>query len=154
MYYITKTYDHNLGLSSCFRQPFADSHCRDPHGYPLSFSLKFGALLLDRNNWVIDFGGLKPVKTWLCETFDHRMLLAENDPLLSAFQDLYRIGDFAPIIVLPAVGCEGFAKHVFDFVENWLRDNHSKDMFGRGLHLSRVEVREHGGNSAIYEGDR
>jgi 6-pyruvoyltetrahydropterin/6-carboxytetrahydropterin synthase len=154
MYQVTKTYDHNLGLSACFRQPFASSHCRDPHGYPLSFKLTFGAERLNEDNWVIDFGGLKPIKEWLCVNFDHRTVLAENDPALEDFRELYAKHGFAEINTLPFVGCEGFAKHVFDYVSGWLEDDHCMACDVRGLHLVSVEVREHGGNSALYMGDR
>lgn len=152
MYYVTKTYDHNLGLSACFRQPFAESHCRDPHGYPLSFKLMFGAERLNSNHWVLDFGGLKPIKAWLCSSFDHRTILAADDPALEDFRALYAKWGFAPIETLPFVGCEGFAKHVYDYVSSWLEDSHPMEMDIRGLRLVSVEVREHGGNSAIYEG--
>ena len=150
MFYVTKTYDHNLGLSACFRQWRAKSHCRDPHGYPLSFKLVFGAQTLDDNNWVIDFGGLKPIKQWLVDNFDHRTVMAADDPALSDFTLLYGKYGFAPPLVIPFVGCEGFAKYVFDYVEGWLADKHGNDCFVRDLHLESVEVREHSANSAIY----
>ena len=38
---VTKTYGHDLGLSCCFRQWGASSHCRFLHGYALSFSFTF-----------------------------------------------------------------------------------------------------------------
>lgn len=151
MFYVTKTYDHNLGLSACFRQPGAKSHCRDPHGYPLSFKLQFGAHTLNADNWVLDFGGLKPIKAWLVENFDHRTILAQDDPALEDFAILYAKWGFAPINILPFVGCEGFAKHVFNHVSNWLAEEHPGARHERGLHIRSVEVREHGGNSAIYE---
>lgn len=150
MFYVTKTYDHNLGLAATFRQPRAASHCCNPHGYPLSFKFKFGAEELDDNNWVLDFGGLKPIKAWLVENFDHRTILAEHDPFLPYFQDLYRRCGFTEILVLPFVGCEGFAKFAFDKVDEWLGDEHPLACDIRGLHLAEVEVREHGANSAIY----
>ncbi len=154
MYFVTKTYDHNLGLSACFRQPMATSHCKDPHGYPLSFKLTFSAHTLDRDNWVIDFGGLKPIKQWLVDNFDHRMILAEHDPFLEDFQALYAKCGFTPILVLPFVGCEGFAKFVYDKVDAWLGDSMPLECDIRGLRLTSVEVREHGANSAIYYGDK
>jgi 6-pyruvoyltetrahydropterin/6-carboxytetrahydropterin synthase len=150
MYYVTKTYDHNLGLAAVFRQPEATSHCKDPHGYPLSFKLKFGAEKLDRNHWVLDFGGLKPVKAWLCDNFDHRTILAEDDPFRAEFEAFYGQCGFAPILFIPFVGCEGFATYVFQYVKTWLEQNHRVDVAERGLHLAEVEVREHGANSAIY----
>ena len=154
MFYVDKTYDHNQGLSVCFRQPLANSHCKDPHGYPLSFRLRFGAHTIDENNWVINFGGLKPIKEWLVDNFDHRTILAQNDPALADFFELYSKWNFREPLVIPFVGCEGFAKYVSDHVNDWLIDRHFIDIEERGLHLALVEVREHSANSAIYMGDR
>lgn len=153
MFYVTKTYDHNLGLSACFRQHRAKSHCHDPHGYPLSFKLTFGAEQLNSDNWVIDFGGLKPIKAWLVENFDHRTVMAADDPALGDFTVLYAKYGFAPPLVIPFVGCEGFAKFAYDYIDDWLCDAHPLDCDIRGLHLASVEVREHGANSAIYSKD-
>lgn len=145
MYKCTKTYGHDLGLSACFRQWRAKSHCRFLHGYPLSFKLTFGANELDENNWVLDFGGLKEVKQWLMDSFDHRLVVAYDDPckdILLALAD----EQLACPIVIPDVGCEAFARHAFDFVQAWL-DHHGHSP---RVQLLEVEVREHGGNSAIY----
>jgi 6-pyruvoyltetrahydropterin/6-carboxytetrahydropterin synthase len=161
VYYVTKTYGHELGLSACFRQWRAKSHCRFLHGYPLSFKLTFGASTLDENNWVLDFGGLKEVKGWLVATFDHRLLVAADDPHLERIKALnpttntmpdgtpvYLIGDerqLADVLVIPSVGCEGFAEFVFQHVLRWLdARGHTPRVF-----LQSVEVREHAGNSAI-----
>lgn len=153
VFYITKLYDHTLGWSACFRQPGASSHCRDPHGYPLAFKLVFAADTLDNDNWVFDFGGLKPVKAWLEDTFDHRTILAYDDPFLADFQALYEKAAFRDIVVLPYVGCEGFAKYAYDYINAWLHDYYLHSIDTRGLRLVLVEVREHAGNSAIYEAD-
>ena len=72
----TKHYGHNIGLSAVFRQPNADhSHCHLLHGYSLAFTFTFGCDELDNKNWAVDFGGLKPLKKWLEDTFDHKQLL-------------------------------------------------------------------------------
>ncbi len=160
MFYVTKTYGHELGLSACFRQWKAESHCRFLHGYPLSFKFQFGCAdgeLLD--DWVIDFGGLKGLKAWLVNTFDHRLLVAEDDPQLerikalgtSIWAGINRQAEepLADVLVIPRVGCEGFAKFCYDHVAMWLFENaHSPRVF-----LHSVEVREHGGNSAIYQNE-
>lgn len=160
MYKVTKTYGHELGLSACFRQWRAQSHCRFLHGYPLSFKLTFEAKELDENNWVLDFGGLKEVKAWLVETFDHRLLIAEDDPQRDRLCDLGRdISGRAPsyggatgellgnTLVIPAVGCEGFARYVHSYVAAWLFEQGHAPR----VRLVSVEVREHAGNSAIFE---
>lgn len=148
MHYVTKTYGHELGLSAAFRQHRATSHCRFIHGYPLSFKYTLGALTLCPNNWVMDFGGFKQVKQHLVDTYDHKMLIAEDDPHLDELAALAGLGLCDPIIV-PFVGCEGFAQQEFDWFNHWLEYNHLDDIADRGLRLLSVEVREHAGNSAI-----
>lgn len=146
MYLVTKTYGHDLGLSACFRQWRAKSHCQFLHGYPLSFKFTFGAQTLDENNWVINFGGLKEVKAWLEQTFDHKMVVAQDDPELDTLTGLALLGLAQPI-VLPYVGCEGFARYAFEHVTTWLYENKHSPR----VSLLECEVREHGGNSAIYK---
>lgn len=154
MYLVTKTYGHDLGLSACFRQHRAKSHCRFLHGYPLSFKLTFAADELDENNWVLDFGGLKRVKQFLVDTFDHKLLVAQDDLVLNSNlgSQLEELHELVQMIVLPQVGCEGFARYVYNWVDKWLADQHYMAMDIRGLRLVEVEAREHGGNSAIYRG--
>ena len=59
IYRSTKTYDHNEGLSCCFRQWRADSHCKLLHGYALAFKFVFATRALDARNCCYDFGGLR-----------------------------------------------------------------------------------------------
>ena len=80
-YLSTKTYGHEQGLSCAFRQPKAiHSHCSLLHGYALSFSFQFGCEQLDDKNWVVDFGGLKDLKEWLKDNFDHQIAVDKDDP--------------------------------------------------------------------------
>ena len=143
-YQSTKTYGHNIGLSACFRQPNAHSHCKFLHGYSLQFKFTFQARELDERNWVVDFGGLKPLKAWLEETFDHKVVLDTKDPYMDTFKDLQQKG-LAELTVLDGVGVEKFAEHAFRFA-NALVD---KMTDGR-CWVESVECAEHGANSAIY----
>lgn len=156
MYKVTKTYGHNLGLSACFRQWRASSHCRFLHGYALEVKLVFVSPTLNDNNWVIDFGSLKPVKEWLCDTFDHKTIIAIDDPALPLFQVMNkgRAGKLIDLIVIPFVGCEGFASYIYDNVCRILGEESGSLQGGTDNHvyLESVEVREHGANSAIYYG--
>ena len=146
IYRSTKTYDHTEGLSCCFRQWRAShSHCRLVHGYALAFKFVFATYELDERNWCFDFGGLKPVKAWLKDMFDHTLLIAEDDPERATLEELSRKG-LAEIRVLPAVGCEATARYVHAYVARFVDEQSS----GR-VWLESVEVREHGGNSAVYE---
>lgn len=144
MYTCTKTYDHSE-FSCVFRQWRAESHCRLLHGYALSFKIVFEADTLDANNWVIDFGSLKPIKQWLKDIFDHTTVIASDDPQLQIFRDLEQ-QDLIALRVIPDVGCEKFALYVFQYVHDWLGSRSSAL-----VRLRSVEVCEHGVNSAIYE---
>jgi len=147
-YRSTKTYGHEIGLSAAFRQHKAESHCRLLHGYALAVKFEFEAEELDCRNWVVDFGGLKSLKTILEDTFDHKLLVAEDDPMKDELCALQGLG-VAEVIVLPAVGCEKFAEFIFEVTEQWLKDAG----FAPRCKLVSVEVREHGANSAIYKKD-
>ena len=88
-YFSTKHYGHNIGLSAVFRQPNADhSHCHFLHGYSLAFKFTFGCDQLDNKNWAVDFGGLKPLKKWLEDSFDHKTVVDINDPHMEDFKQL------------------------------------------------------------------
>ncbi len=144
----TKTWGHEQGLSCAFRQWRAESHCRHLHGYALSVSIEFGATALDANGWVIDFGGLKEVKARLVDMFDHRTLVAQDDPHLEWFQQ-GRARGLLSLLIVPAVGCEAFANLVHAEATMWLgATGHTPR-----VHVASVEVREHAGNSAIVRGE-
>ncbi len=144
-YFSTKTYGHERGLSCAFRQPRAfHSHCKFIHGYSLSFSFKFGASELDDKNWVVDFGGLKDLKNWLEDNFDHKLAVDRADPLAVALCDLEGKG-LAEIVLMDGVGCEKFAEHAFNFASNMISEK-----YGDRCWVESVEVREHGANSGIY----
>lgn len=146
-YVSTKTYGHEIGLSCTFRQWRAThSHCRYLHGYALAFRFEFEADQLDERNWVVDFGGLKSLKQQLEAEFDHKLVVAADDPALGAFKQLQDKG-LAQVRVLPAVGCEAFARHAMQLAWAWLIDMG----FSERVRVRSVEVREHGANSAIVE---
>jgi 6-pyruvoyltetrahydropterin/6-carboxytetrahydropterin synthase len=145
-YQSTKTYGHDIGLSCAFRQWRAQSHCHLIHGYALSFRLVFEADELDITNWVVDFGGLKPLKAKLQENFDHTMLVAKDDPKKDVLLSLQEHG-LAKIVLVDATGCEATAKLVFDMTNQWLVETD----YSQRVKLVSVEVAEHGANSAVFK---
>jgi 6-pyruvoyltetrahydropterin/6-carboxytetrahydropterin synthase len=145
-YRSTKTYGHEVGLSACFRQWRAQSHCKFMHGYALSVHVEFEADELDVRNWVVDFGSLKSFKAMLEATFDHKTLVAEDDPELKHSFAVMQDCGIAQIVVVPATGCEAFSKLIFDYAELWLQDNG----YSPRVRCNFVTVREHAGNSASY----
>lgn len=147
-YQSTKQFGHDLGLSCCFRQWRAESHCNQLHGYAIAIRLVFEAEELDVRKWVVDFGSLKSLKQMFVDTFDHKLLVAEDDPDKDDICALAGMG-IADVIVVPAVGCEKFAEYVFGATEVWLQSNG----YTPRVKLISAEVREHGANSAIYTGE-
>jgi 6-pyruvoyltetrahydropterin/6-carboxytetrahydropterin synthase len=142
---VVKTYDHAEGLSCCFRQWQAgQSHCRYLHGYALAFRFTFVTDTLDERGWCIDFGGVKPLRTWLHETFDHTTLVAADDPELPVLAALDRQG-LIQMRVLPAVGCEAFAAHAWAWADAFARSQTENR-----VRVETVEVSEHAGNTASY----
>lgn len=144
-YFSTKTYGHDIGISCAFRQWKAESHCHYVHGYALAFKFIFETEELDVRNWVVDFGGLKSLKAMLEDTFDHKLIVAEDDPQLEYFAQGHELG-VLDLVVLPAGGCEKFAEFVYEVTEQWLLDAG----FAPRCTLTSVEVKEHGANSAIF----
>lgn len=145
MYRSSKTYGHEIGLSAAFRQWRAQSHCRLIHGYALSVHLEFEADELDERNWVVDFGSLKSFKAQLENTFDHKLLVAADDPHLQNFKLIEKAG-LAQIVIVPATGCEAFAEMIFEGAQVWLEDNG----YAPRVRMHHVTVREHGANSGTY----
>ena len=134
-----------IDLGSCaFRQPRADSHCRFIHGYRLKAKFWFEADELDINNWVVDFGSLKPLKQRLERQFDHTLCIDTDDPMLLTFQTLSE-KDIADVRIMNGVGIEMTAKWCYDAANEHLGGGTSN-----GARCIKVEVWEHEGNSAIY----
>jgi len=142
MYTSTKV----IELGSCaFRQHGAThSHCHLLHGYQLKAKFYFSASSLDSNNWIVDFGGLKELKTILNDQFDHTLCIAKNDPLLEEFRRLHNLGG-CELRIMDGVGIEKTAEWCFNAAQAFLDKTYS----GR-CWVEKVEVFEHENNSAIY----
>jgi 6-pyruvoyltetrahydropterin/6-carboxytetrahydropterin synthase len=141
MFRSTKTF---LFLPCAHRQWRDEGHCRFIHGYERSVQLVFEGREVDDKMWVMDFGGLKPVKEWLENLFDHTLLINEDDPELDFFSEMEKRG-LCRLRIMPNVGMEGSAKFIFEFVDQWVR----KETLNR-VSLYSVECRENEKNSALY----
>ncbi len=145
MHQSTKQYGHDLGFSCAFRQWRADSHCRFLHGYAMAFKFIFEATELDARGWVVDFGSLASLKGMLQDTFDHKTIVASDDPHIEWFREGQRLGTLE-LVEVEHGGCERFAQMTYEVAAQWLRDAG----YGDRVHLVSVEVSEHGANSALY----
>jgi len=133
----------NLG-SAAFRQwRSTHSHCQFIHGYNLTANITFEASELDNKGWVADFGGLKDLKTTLEHTFDHKLVVAADDPEIELLRQLDDAG-VAEVVVLPGgVGCERFAEHVLKTADTFIDEATE----GR-VRVASVQINEHGSNFA------
>jgi len=146
----TKIFD---GFSTVFRQWRADgTHCQFLHGYGISFKITFEGEL-DERNWVWDFGGMKRAKgtidgmnpkAWMEHMFDHTTIIAEDDPYLENFKEMWKDG-IIQLRVIPATGAEQFAKYIYDKVNEFVLEETNNR-----VRVTQVEFKEHNKNSAIY----
>ncbi len=146
-YESTKTYGHELGLSCCFRQHLAESHCNKLHGYALSFKFIFGTNKLTREGWVVDFGNLDRLKQSLVDDYDHVLVISVLDPAYVDNEAMRALRNIANVRMVNRTGCEAFAKDGYDLACYALSQMNSD------AYVLSCEVREHGGNSAIFIGD-
>jgi 6-pyruvoyltetrahydropterin/6-carboxytetrahydropterin synthase len=132
------------GFPCTHRQWRASSHCRYVHGYSREFYFEFAAKELTPEGWVVDFGGLKELKSWLEHVFDHTFLVAQDDPSLEDFKKLDEQGVIL-LRVLPNPGMEGTAQYVYEEASKIL-----KKLYGERAWITLVEVRENEKNSAFF----
>ena len=149
-YISTKTYKQ---LGPCaYRQWRADSHCHLIHGYALSFHFEFETDSLDVRNWVMDFGGLRPLKDLLEDWFDHTLIVAEDDPMK---EHLLKLGELklAKITLVEKAGCEGLANYLYEYINTIFLPQYGAEEAKR-IWCSKVEVRETDANMAMRVGHR
>jgi len=133
----------NLG-SAAFRQwRSTHSHCQFIHGYNLTADITFECEELDERNWVMDFGGLKALKTSLEHTFDHKLVVAGDDPQLDLFKQLDAVGVAELVILECGVGCERFAEFVLKTA-----DTYADEATDGRVRVKSVQINEHNNNFA------
>jgi len=87
----------------------------------------------------------KSPKEWMDYMFDHTFLVAEDDPYVESFMKMDEMG-VAQVRVIPATGAERFAQFIFEKLDPFIKE----ETEGR-VKITKVEFREHGKNSAMYE---
>lgn len=145
-YSIKKVVPHSEGLSAVYRQWRADSHCRFLHGYALEFIIFIKCRSLDQNGWVYDYGQFKKLKKWLRKTFDHRVIVAQDDPEFDRIRKLEKHG-VCRVTVMDQVGTEAFAREVMDEMNCLIQQDSTS--VRRGVSCYMVGCTEHEGNTAL-----
>ena len=149
-YKYTSTKEYVQGFPCAYRQWKAQSHCNQIHGYAFTFKFYFSTNDLDAYNWVVDYGGLKPLKALLEDWFDHTLLMAVDDPQREEFLRLRDLG-MAKITEVEKTGCEGIADFLYEYVNTIFLKDYG---WGDRVWCTKVEVRETNSNMAYRSGDR
>lgn len=132
------------GFSCCFRQWRAESHCNKLHGYALIPKLTFQGEPDDKF-WVMDFGSLKPIKDFIEQQFDHKTLVADDDPHIKDYYTLHNKG-VIHVNVVPRIGVEAFALMIGLTTRGWLEESG----YHPRVEIVSVELWEQSANSAIW----
>ena len=127
-----------------YRNWKSGTDCYMLHGYDRSFRFVFGASHLDKQGFVVDFGGLKVIKRQLEDWFDHTVILQADDPLVQTFRELTSKGH-CKLVTFPLISCEGLSEYVGEYVDYILHEANG----GRNWVVS-CEMIEAEKNSAIY----
>ena len=89
------------------------------------------------------FGSLKDLEAWLRINFDHKTLVAFDDPMFSVFEGMNET-EVIDMVTVEATGCEMFAKMAMEYASGLIQK-----IYGERCWVESVTGREHGANSAI-----
>jgi 6-pyruvoyl-tetrahydropterin synthase len=149
----TKAY-HKLPVSHMqwFDTDETNEPCTGPcskwHGYDRSIIFEFSGPI-DEHGWIVGFGQLKSVKSFLEFYFDHTALASADDPRMSDILAARDAG-IVDLRVLPyGVSMEMSSLFIWEQVNPYILDATR----GR-VYVSKVECREHDSNSAFIMSDR
>lgn len=136
-------------ISTGHRQWRDDGHCAWLHGYGRTVKVEFSGSHLDEKMWMVDFGALRGLKQWLEGEWDHRFLIASDDPALETFKELDAKG-LMSLNVMDVTkgygpGIEASCKYVYDHFDAEVR----RMTQGR-CWVTTVEIFEHENNSAVF----
>jgi len=124
--------------------------CASVHGYDRSVELTFAGEV-DEMGWIVPFGELKDIKTFLEYYFDHVTVLPANDPRLEHITEELTVpgGLLGTLRVLPSgVSMEMSSLFIWEHVNHYIY----KITNGR-CYVERVRVYEHDRNDAMIEVD-
>ncbi len=125
------------------RQHRHAGHCALIHGHNWAITLTFACRETDVNGFVVDFGQLGYLKTWIAEHLDHACLFNADDPELENL--LAAAGNFFKPYILPNCSCEGLAEHLHGIFDPIVR----KATEDRAWIIA-VEIEEDSKNSARF----
>ncbi len=109
--------------------------CAHLHGHNARVWVELSSEKLDTDGMVMDFYKIRDtIGSWIEETFDHKMILAEKDPLAPVLQEM---GE--PVVLMKE-------NPTAEVLARWIFQEARK----RRLPVSRVTLWETDGNAAVY----
>jgi len=123
------------------RQPNHDGHCAFIHGHNWTVEITFASKELDENNFIVDFGKLKYIKSWIDENLDHACLVNSDDPCLIELGE----SKYFKFFKMRDCSCEGIATFLFYTFSDLLKSNEPRD-----VKIVKLIVKEDSKNSAEY----
>ena len=134
-------------ITTGHRQWRDTGHCSYVHGYGRYVRITFEATELDERGWVMDFGDLRDVKSWIESEWDHRTLIAADDPVISELKALEEVGginlNILPEGYLP--GIEESCRYLYDKLNPMIQRKTNNR-----VEITRVECWETEKNQAEY----
>lgn len=92
-----------------------DGKCRHIHGHNGVVQIELESEKLDDRGMVYDFTDIKKdVKGWIDKNLDHKMLLREDDPLISQLEEM----DEPYYIMNENPTAEAIAKQIYDYASS------------------------------------
>ena len=134
-------------ITTGHRQWRDKGHCSYVHGYGRYVRLTFEATELDERGWVMDFGDLRDVKSWIESEWDHRTLIAADDPVIPELKALEKVGginlNILPKGYLP--GIEESCRYLYDKLNPMIQRKTNNR-----VEITLVEIWETEKNQAEY----
>lgn len=136
-------------ISTGHRQWKAENHCKFIHGYGRTVEFTFEGELDDKT-WVFDFGNCKWIKKEIEEAWDHKTLIASNDPMLEEILKIEKMG-LLQVTIMDVTkghspGIEGSCKWAYDTFNPRVME-----LTDNRVRIKKIRIWEHENNSAIIE---
>lgn len=121
--------------------------CAWTHGHGRIVEITFGASELDNRGTSVSNNDLGVIENWLKNEWDHRILIAHDDPLLPEFNALHELGGINLNIMHSPYGpsVEQSSTYVFDKVDHII-----KEITNNRCWVQLVQIWEHYNTAIMY----
>ena len=125
------------------RQYLHGGHCARIHGHNWTIKLTFSCDAFDSCGFVVDFGNLKYIKSWINEHLDHACVLAAADPARETIRALEP--ELFKLYEVENASCEGLSLHLWAIFSELLFKHE-----GARVWISQLDLFEDSHNATCY----